>query len=412
MTTRYFRIAIVLTVALMCGAPLNASDWPHWLGPNGNNIAPDADGVNGAEGFEPDLNKWNVAWSGNVGLGYSSLAVAHDRAFTMGHDGKGQETIWCLNAATGATIWKHSYDAKLIAHLHTGGPNATPTIAGANVITLSKDGQIFCLSTDKGAIVWQANLLDIFKIKLPEWGFASSAVIDGNQVLFCGGKTCALDPATGKTLWVSQTAYVPAGYAASPAFELDGKKFVAALDGKGFSVLSANDGAEVARHPFKALFNMNATTPMILEQGKRIFISNTISSDMLAFDGQKLTRLWTSKDMKNLMNNSVFKAGAIYGMDGEQQQPSNSLVCLDEASGKENWSKQEIGYGITMAVGNTLLILTELGELISVKLDPAKYVEISRRKVLDKVCWTTPTYANGRIYLRNDQGKVLCLGGK
>src|SRR5258707_564014 len=119
-----------LLAAFICNA--DAADWPHWLGPNGDNIAPD-DGH-----FEADLNKWKVAWKAEVGLGYSSIAVANNHAYTIGHDGKGQETVVCLDAATGAPVWKHAYDAKLIAHLHTGGPNATPTLVGGNVITLSK----------------------------------------------------------------------------------------------------------------------------------------------------------------------------------------------------------------------------------------------------------------------------------
>jgi len=34
---------------------------------------------------------------------------------------------------------------------------------------------------------------------------------------------------------------------------------------------------------------------------------------------------------------------------------------------------------------------------------------LSRIPVLDKKCWTNPVYANGRIYVRNDQGDTLCL---
>ena len=394
-----------LALPILIAAPLWASDWPRWLGPNGDNMAPEG------EHFEPDLAKWKIAWKADVGIGYSSVAVLGDRAYTMGHDGKGKETVYCLNASTGVEIWKHSYDAPLMAHLHTGGPNATPTTVGAKVITLGKAGHVICFTVDKGEVLWKANLLDLFGIKMPEWGFASSPFVDGNQVVFCGGKACALDLETGKTLWISKTAYLPAGYATSPVFEVEGgSKCVAALDGKGFSILSAKDGAEIARHPFKALFNMNATTPFILSHGKRIFISNTVTSDMLGFDGEKLTPMWSVKELRNVMNNSVILDGAIYGISGEQQQPTDSLVSLNEADGKENWAQPAIGYGTTIGIGKTLLVLTEKGMLITVKADPAKYTEISRRQVLDNVCWTTPTYANGKIYLRNDQGDLVVLG--
>ncbi|MEI6232318.1 MAG: PQQ-binding-like beta-propeller repeat protein [Planctomycetota bacterium] len=382
----------------------SASDWPKWLGPAGDNKAPED------PNFDPDLSKWNIAWKLNVGLGYSSIAVVGDRAYTMGHDSKSKETVYCLNANDGKPIWSYSYDAQLMPSLHIGGPNATPTIIGDKVITLSKDGQVICFKADKGEIVWKANILEIFAIKLPRWGFASSPFVDGNTVVFCGGKTCALALDTGKVVWTSATAYIPAGYAGAPVFVLDGKKFVASLDGKGLSILSATDGKEIVRHPFPALFDMNATTPVILDNGKRIFISCTVKSEMLGFDGTKLTSLWTTKEMRNLMNNSVFQDGMIYGISGEQQQTTNSLVSLKESDGSENWAQQSIGYAMTIGIGKTLLILTERGELITAKIDPAKYTEISRRKLLEPICWTTPTYANGKIYLRNEKGDVVVLG--
>ena len=400
---RFHALTVTWVMALVSLGSF-ASDWPKWLGPTGENSAPE-----GAQ-FNPDLNTWKVAWTKDVGLGYSALAVVGDRAYTMGHDGKSKENVYCLNASNGEQLWSYSYEAPLLAHLHTGGPNATPTIVGNKVITLSKNGLVFCFSADKGEVLWQANLLELFGIKLPQWGFASSAFVDGNQVLFCGGKVCALSLDTGKMIWTSKTAYLPAGYAQSPVFEMDGSKFVAALDGKGLSILSAKDGSEIARRPVKALFDMNATTPVILDHGKRIFISCTVQSEMLSFDGSKLVLLWGGKEMRNVMNNSVFQDGSIYGISGEQQQTTNSLVSIKESDGKENWSQSAIGYGTTIGIGKTLLILTERGELITAKIDPAKYTEISRRKVLEEVCWTTPTYANGKIFLRNDKGHVVVLG--
>jgi hypothetical protein len=60
-------------------------------------------------------------------------------------------------------------------------------------------------------------------------------------------------------------------------------------------------------------------------------------------------------------------------------------------------------------LGDTILALTENGELVSIKHSPASYQEQSRLQVLGRTCWTTPTYAGGRIYLRNDRGEVVCL---
>ena len=225
-------------------APLHATDWPHWLGPNGDNRAP------AGERFDGDLAKWKVAWKAAVGHGYSAVSVADGRAYTLGHDGQAQETVFCFDAATGEVKWKHSYDAELMPKMHPGGPNATPTVVGSRVITLSKDGQALCLATDKGTQLWTTRLSDAAGLKMPNWGFASSPVVDGKQVIFAAGKVVALDLESGKILWTSKNDY-QAGYTTAVVFETDGRKLIAALDGKGLSVLTAKDGEEITRHPYK-----------------------------------------------------------------------------------------------------------------------------------------------------------------
>jgi outer membrane protein assembly factor BamB len=395
---------IILPIALTVIAStlaLSAADWPHWLGPNGDNTAP-------ADSFKPDLSKWTTAWKASVGRGYSSVAVAAGRAYTLGHDEKAQETIFCFDAASGALRWKHAYEAKLMPTMHPGGPNATPTIAGNRVYTVSKDGQALCLSADDGRVVWHVNLVEAMGVKTPNWGFASSPVISGNQIIYSAGKVAALDLATGKILWTTKNDYL-AGYTTAVVFDSGGKKFVAALDGKGLSILSATDGNEIARHPFSSMFDMTATTPFVLSQGKRIFISGNQSSDMLAFDGQKLSPAWTSKEIRNTMNNSVIMGKVLYGIDGRQEDPSSRMVCVNLDDGKINWAKNNFGYGNTILVGSTILALTENGELVTVQSSPQGYNEISRLQILGKLCWTTPVYAEQRIFLRNDRGDVVCL---
>ena len=392
---------IVLTF-LLASASLAAHDWPTWLGPNGDNIAPD-DGQ-----FESDLNKWQIAWKAVVGQGYSAVTVAGERAYTLGHDGQSQETIYCLNAGSGDIIWKHSYSAQLLPKMHPGGPNASPTVTGNKVITASKDGQVFCFPADDGAIRWRANLREVMSIELPDWGFASTPVVHQGRVLFSAGKVAALDIETGRAVWTSKTAYHP-GYATPVVFESEGKELIAAFDGKGISILSAMDGAEISRSEHRAQYDLTATTPFVLENGRRIFISANLSGEMLGFDGRQLSPIWSSRDIRNNMNNGVIYDGVIYAIDGKQSSSRDRFVAINLADGQLKWAREDFGYGTVIGVGTTLLALTEPGELVTIKPSPERYEEISRRPVLSKTCWTNPVYANGRIYLRNDAGDVLCL---
>src|SRR5882724_10166845 len=102
---RFPVFSLKLLFTLVClAAPLRAADWPHWLGPNGDNIAPASDA------FNPDLGIWKVTWKAKVGVGYSSVAVAGNRAFTLGHDEKAQETVFCFDATSGQILWQHAYN--------------------------------------------------------------------------------------------------------------------------------------------------------------------------------------------------------------------------------------------------------------------------------------------------------------
>ncbi len=396
-------LSIAVSLALgtfLAAGTLRGGDWPHWLGPKGDNTT-------AADGFDADLAQWKDGWKASLGRGYSSVVVADGRAYCIGHDEKAGETVFCFDAATGESRWKHAYPAELMPRMHPGGPNATPTVVGNKVITVSKDGQVFCLATADGGKLWQAKLSDALGIEVPRWGFGASAVVDGQQVLFAAGKVVALDLADGHKLWTSKEAYHP-GYATVSVFVQGGKKFVAALDGKGFSVLDAKDGAEIARRPFKSGFDLNATSPTVLPDGKRILVAGNSAAELLAFDGSALTAVWSIKELKNAMNNSVIVGDTIYGIDGRQGS-SARLVAVNLADGKVLWAKDGFGYGNTIGVGSDVLALTESGELVTFRASRDGYKELGRRQVLAKTCWTTPVLAAGRIYARNDRGDLVTL---
>jgi outer membrane protein assembly factor BamB len=63
-------------------------------------------------------------------------------------------------------------------------------------------------------------------------------------------------------------------------------------------------------------------------------------------------------------------------------------------------------------VDGKFLIYSEKGELILAKADPKGYEELGRTHNLGGTCWTPPVLANGRIYLRNSKGKIVCLDAR
>ena len=55
-----------------------------------------------------------------------------------------------------------------------------------------------------------------------------------------------------------------------------------------------------------------------------------------------------------------------------------------------------------------LIILSDRGKLGLAEATPAGYIEKASAKVLNGLCWTVPTLANGKLYVRNE-AEMICL---
>ena len=88
-----------------------------------------------------------------MGTGFSSVSVSDGRLYTMGNR-EDVDTVYCLDAATGEEIWKFEYEEPLHPKYYAGGTSATPTVDGDRVYTLSKSGDLHCLATQDGRVLW------------------------------------------------------------------------------------------------------------------------------------------------------------------------------------------------------------------------------------------------------------------
>ncbi len=410
------RTLLALTAAigvLVLAAPAHAADWPQFRGPN-------HDGTSAEEGW---LDQWpadgpKILWKANLGQGFSGVAISGGRLFTMGHlkpkaGGAKEEEIdqvWCLDAATGAKIWTHSYPCPEGSYW---GPYVTPAVDAGLVICLSQFGQLHCFEQASGTVLWHKNLVDDLGGKKPYYGFACSPLIVGDVAVFEAGgpeaSLVAVDKRTGQRAW--RYGKGEAGYSSPVSCKLDGIWCVVALTPAAVFALDAVTGQEVWRHPWKASPQSSATAPLVC--GQHVFVSASESKKtglLLRVADGKTSVVWENQNMMNYFNASVFHNGHLYGIHSLDHIPRNSsLRCVDLLTSKVKWEKNGVGLGGLILADKRLLVQTDKGELVVVEATPEAYKEVGRAKVLDGNCWNAPVLCEGKIYCRNHRGDIVCL---
>ncbi|MCA8970518.1 MAG: PQQ-binding-like beta-propeller repeat protein [Planctomycetes bacterium] len=379
-------------------APTSRADaraWPQWRGPARDGISKEADWS--LEGKEKSV------WLTNVGLGYSTVSVEGDRLYTIGHDKESAEdTVYCLDAATGADVWTFDYPCQTLAKYHGGGSLTTPSIDGPRLFVSNREGKLFCLDKKTGKALWQKDLMKQYDLALPEWGFAASPLVLDDMIVQETGHVFAFDR-KGKEIWRTETDYKES-YSTPAAVDLFGKPRLVCFNGKGCVVLDRKTGKEIASHPWKTRYNVNAATPVVL--GTKIFISSGYGTGCALLEFTKdleLELLWENKEMRNHMSGCVAVGDYLYGFD------ESTFKCLD-LEGNAKWQQRGLGKGAFVVAGDRLVMLSSRGDLVIAKATPEKYEELARKNVLSGgVYWTTPVICNGQIYARNSLGDLVCL---
>ena len=224
-----FSKAIVLTTCVVAGLALSVlsrpqptslgaaeksarADWPQWRGPN-------RDGLSSATGL---LKKWNaggpaLAWkTSGLGSGFSSLAIANGKIFTMG-ERNGKQYVLALALKDGQELWAAEIGAGFDASGR--GPRSTPTVDGELVYAVGPHGDLLCCEAGTGNEVWRKSYKTDFGGDRPGWGFCESVLVDGDNIVCSPGSRdasmVALNKRSGVVVWKSAIPNSPssgAGY--------------------------------------------------------------------------------------------------------------------------------------------------------------------------------------------------------
>ncbi len=386
-------------------------DWPQWRGPNRDGLSP-ATGLRTT--WPPEGPR--VVWRRPLGRGFSSVAVAGGRLFTMdqeaGADGAwAYEAVVCLDAATGDQRWRFRYPNRYDERFGSG-PRSTPAVDGDLVYAVGPTGTFHCLRADTGEKVWRHDLLEEFHGRPMQYGVAFSPLVEGGLVYAMpggpdGNSVVAFDKLTGAVVWKALDD--PAGYSSPVAVTAAGTRQVLFFTNEALVSVAPATGRVYWRYPWKTEGGFNIATPVAF--GNYVLISSAYGKgcallEVTAEGGTlRAERVYEHNRLRNYFASSVRRGNHVYGLD------MTDLVCMDVRTGREEWRQKghrSFRKGSLLVAGGQLVVLGEDGTLFLAEATPAGYRQTASWRVSPNKCWTVPALAGGRLYVR-DESQLVCL---
>jgi outer membrane protein assembly factor BamB len=164
--------------------------------------------------------------------------------------------------------------------------------------------------------------------------------------------------------------------------------------------LTADGGQLLWEYPFATYNGINAAQPLLLG-GDRVFVSASYGAGAAVIEVSQVAEsfavqeVWRNNRMKNRFSSSVLRDGVIYGLD------EGILAAVDARTGDLKWKGGRYGYGQLVLVGESLVVLTEDGDLALVRAQPARHQEVVRFPVLAGKTWNGPALDGGYLLVRN-----------
>jgi outer membrane protein assembly factor BamB len=400
-------LVVPFAVLTLCAADAPkpaAFDWPQWQGQ-------DRSAVSKETGLLPEWPRdgkgpkllWSVQ---TLGGGYSTPSIAVGRIFGMGARGQ-DEGVWALDEKDGKELWwqriapkgKGGYDQ---------GPRCTPTVDGEVLYVLGMSGDLVCLQTATGEMVWHKNLAKDFGGKVGGWRYSESPLVDGDRLLVTPGGAkntiVALDKKSGSLIWGCP---VPgnneAAYSSLVAATIAGQKqYVQFLSTHVVGV--SEDGKYLWTYGADRFPGIVCSTPVVHDS--QVYAAASYGKGGGAV---QITREGGEIKAKEVYFNSKFQNhhGGLVLIDGYLYgEGSGSLVCIDFATGKEVWRSREAGKGSIAAADGKLYYRNENGPVFLFDANPKEAVQrgkFDQPNRSNQHAWPHPVIANGRLYLRDQE---------
>jgi outer membrane protein assembly factor BamB len=409
-------LCLVSTVLVSAAPDSRSGEWPQWRGPNRDGVSKDTGLLTQWPASGPPL-----AWKATgLGAGFSSLAIAGGKIFTLG-DREGSQQLIALNGNDGKILWTTRVGP--VWEDQFLGPRSTPTVDGNRVYALGTEGDLVAVDAATGKEVWRKNMERDFGGRvMSSWKWSESPLVDGDRLIVTPGvpsaMLVALDKKTGKEIWratapgLGANGKDGAGYSSVVISNGGGVKQYVQLTGRGLVGIRASDGKFLWGYNQVANGTANISTPVV--KGDYVFASTGYQTGSallkLSKSGDGVTAqevyFLPSKTFQNHHGGFVLIGNHIYAGHGHNR---GYPICLEMATGKVVWGGEgsEVkgpgtGSAAVTAADGHLYFRYQNGKMALIEATPQGYREKGAFDIpgVDKPSWSAPVVLGGKLYLR------------
>jgi len=371
-----FRAPLFMIALLAVSETVSAGDWTQWRGNDRNGVAADSPALIStlpADGLKPvwmseeiGSGKNNGGWGSPIVVDFPEDNVAKQRVYLFTHkrikirdvpkkkfpwlppekrvgmtdDEYAQyernrrdedeaiakayvfrETIYCLNAVDGQTLWKNENDSYYTRFPQSG----SPTVRDGRLYILGAGGHVRSIDALTGSDIWKQRLPVGFR---DEFWQSSFLVVD-ELAIFLAGKLYAVSTKDGSIVWEGDSKTSRGTHTSPVLWRHSGQDFVVAnVNGNETACFEAATGKEAWRVESQG----GLSTPVVAgdllitygnsrKKGVRCFRMSTSDA----------THLWTYNGCQDKGSSPVVVNGHVF-VQGEKR-----IACVDIETGEEAW---------------------------------------------------------------------------
>ncbi|MCX7871853.1 MAG: PQQ-like beta-propeller repeat protein [Verrucomicrobiae bacterium] len=413
------KLSIIGLTALVITASIYGADWNQYRGANSDGISTEK--INPAK-LEWSGNSPRTLWKAETPNGFSSFSIAGGKAYIVvsrNVDGQPSEVCVAFDAETGKELWaKPLTVAKYQSGGDSGtpdnkggdGPRSTPAVSDGCIYVSTPKLLLYCLDANTGNEIWKKDIMQEFAGRNIGWENAASPVVDGDLVFFAGGgagqSLIAFNKRDGSVVWKGFDERIT--HSTPTVATIHGVRQVIFFLQSGLLSVEAKTGRELWRFPFR--FNVSTAISPVVCGEDLVYCSAgydvgsglcRIVKDGDKFKTETVWKIPGNKPVCNQWSTPVYKDGYLYGMFTFKEYGSGPFKCVEVATGKVMWEKPGFGMGNVILVDNKLIALADDGRVCVIEPTPKEYKEVTSAKILNGKCWSTPSFSNGRLYVRS-----------